>query len=101
MTAKLIGKWIRPDGGYILEIKSIGSNGILEAAYFNPSPIRVSTARVEQLDGTIKVFVELRDTGYSGCTYNLIYDSTEDKLKGLYFQATQQQIYEIFFDRLK
>src|ERR1035441_6979673 len=37
--AKLVGKWERPDGGYILEIKSVDPSGKLYAGYFNPDPI--------------------------------------------------------------
>jgi len=35
----LVGRWIRPDGGYIIEIRNVDSNGILAAAYFNPRPV--------------------------------------------------------------
>ena len=38
---KLIGRWLRPDGGYILEISHISSDRKMEAAYFNPRPINV------------------------------------------------------------
>src|SRR5689334_1241998 len=33
---KLKGQWRRPDGGYILAIKSIDDNGGIDAGYFNP-----------------------------------------------------------------
>lgn len=33
---KLIGRWLRPDGGYVIEIRNISSGGKMEAAYFNP-----------------------------------------------------------------
>src|SRR5512142_1276337 len=32
---KLKGKWLRPDGGYVLEIKNADDAGRLEAFYFN------------------------------------------------------------------
>jgi len=34
-TSKLIGSWVRPDGGYLLEIKSIDKGGSMQATYFN------------------------------------------------------------------
>jgi len=98
---KLAGKWIRTDGDYMLEIKTVAADGQLAAAYFNPNPIKVSKAE-SKIDGdTAKVFVELTDTGYPGCTYTLTYDALEDQLKGIYFQAAMQQRYEIFFIRMK
>jgi hypothetical protein len=33
---RLIGQWVRPDGGYVLELKEIGDDGSLKAAYYNP-----------------------------------------------------------------
>jgi hypothetical protein len=38
---------------------------------------------------------------YPGCTYTLRYDATADQLFGQYFQATQQQTYDVTFARLK
>jgi hypothetical protein len=38
---KLKGRWQRPDGGYIMEIKSVASDGAMDAAYFNPKSIHV------------------------------------------------------------
>src|SRR5512147_1971506 len=33
---KLTGLWQRPDGGYLIEIRSVGPDGEMDAAYFNP-----------------------------------------------------------------
>lgn len=44
---KLKGKWLRPDGGYVLEIKRLLPQNELEAAYFNPNPISLLTPMVE------------------------------------------------------
>src|SRR4051794_32510018 len=33
---KLEGKWLRHDGGYVLQIQNVASNGKMDAAYFNP-----------------------------------------------------------------
>lgn len=97
---KLLGKWVRPDGGYVIEIKSVDENGKLEAGYFNPRPIHVARAEASGQDSMIKVLIELRDVNYPGSTYTLAYDSTADQLKGVYFQAVERQQYEIFFVRM-
>ncbi len=98
---KLIGKWVRPDGGYVISIHNIDSRGQVQAAYFNPNPINVSKAMATSEVGKIKLFVELRDVGYPGSKYNLTYNPREDMLQGTYFQAQIQQLYQVFFRRMK
>ena len=98
---KLVGRWERPDGGYVLEIKSIDPSGKAEVAYYNPNPINVSRAAAWRDKGVSKIVVELRDAGYPGCTYTLEYNPQSDQLFGQYFQAAQQQTYEIVFTRLQ
>jgi len=98
---KLIGRWLRPDGGYVIEIRNINSGGKMEAAYFNPRPINVSQAEVFRKTGGLEVFVELRDTGYPGSTYTLTYNPQQDMLTGIYFQATIGQSFEVIFVRSK
>ncbi len=96
----LKGRWRRPDGGYVIDIKDIDSSGKMVAAYFNPRPINVSRAEAA-LDGTtLKVFVELRDVNYPGATYRLTYDPGSDQLRGIYHQPALQQSFEIFFVRM-
>ncbi len=99
--SKLIGKWLRPDGGYILEIKSVEESGKIEALYSNPQPIHVSRAEASQDGTSIKVFVELRDVNYPGSTYDLNYEPQNDQLKGGYYQAAIKQTFEVFFVRIK
>ena len=96
---KLTGRWLRPDGGYILEIRSISPEGKVDAAYLNPRPIRVARAEALQQGGALALFVELRDVNYPGSTYKLIYDPARDVLAGLYFQALQQQTFDVEFVR--
>jgi len=98
---RLKGKWMRPDGGYVIEINHGSPDGTLECAYFNPNPIHVSQAQVTSEGENIKLFVELQDTGYPGCTYHLTYDPVSDQLKGIYYQAAVQQSYEIMFNRIQ
>lgn len=35
----LPGRWVRPDGGYVIAIKSVDAGGKLEASYANPNPL--------------------------------------------------------------
>jgi hypothetical protein len=98
---RLIGRWVRPDGGYVLELKEIGKDGVLKAAYFNPRSINVARAEFSRKDGTLTVFVELRDVNYPGSKYNLQYDPNSDRLVGTYFQAVQSQTYGVEFIRSK
>jgi len=96
---KLSGQWLRPDGGYILELSNPTPGGLLKATYFNPRPINVSRAEWKFQEGRLSVYVELRDANYPGSTYTLDYDPAGDRLKGIYFQAALQQQFEVEFER--
>ncbi len=97
---KLTGRWLRPDGGYILEIKSVNdTTGQMDAGYFNPNPINVSKAEASREGATVKVFVELRAPNYPGSTYTLAYDPATDHLTGMYFQAALKQQFDVDFER--
>ena len=85
----------------MLELSSAEPDGQLKAAYFNPRPINVAVAQWKLQDGRLQVFVELRDVNYPGSTYTLSYEPITDRLKGIYFQAVQQQQFEVFFERKK
>lgn len=97
----LIGRWQRTDGGYVIEIKRVATDGAMEAAYFNPRPINVSQAKASVFKGYLKVEVELRDTGYPGSSYTLLYDPDKDALLGVYYQALQKQNFDVVFVRMK
>ena len=56
----LHGRWLRPDGGYILDIRDVDARGTIEAVYLNPRPITVARAEATRDGSTLKVFVELR-----------------------------------------
>jgi len=101
MARSLQGRWTRPDGGYVLEIKRVAADGKLDAAYFNPRPIRVAAARASREGSTIRVYIELRDENYPGSTYNLSFDPRTDRLSGDYYQAVARQRFPIFFVRMK
>ena len=96
-----MGKWQRPDGGYVLEIKSVDGSGKLEVAYFNPDPINVSRAAAWRDKGTSKLVIELRDVNYPGCIYTLEHNPQSDQLFGQYFQAALQETFEVVFSRMR
>lgn len=98
---KLLGKWQRPDGGYVIEIKGVDADGKLDAAYFNPKPIHVAKALAAMDGATLKLFIELRDVNYPGSTYTLVYVPGGDYFTGIYYQALQQQSFEVNFVRMK
>jgi len=98
---RLEGRWVRPDGGYVLELAEIKKDGTLKASYFNPKPIKVFSATWSRKEGKINLFVELRDVNYPGSTYTLQYDPKSDQLKGTYFQAVEKQTFNIEFVRTK
>jgi len=99
--ATLPGRWVRPDGGYVINIKSVDASGKLDASYANPNPLPFSRAEATRNGNTIKLFFELRAGGYNGSTYTLTYDPASDTLKGVYFQAVAQQKFDIYFMRYK
>lgn len=97
----LKGRWLRPDGGYIIQIRNVDAAGKVDAGYFNPRAINVSRAQATRESGKIKVFIELRDVGYPGSTYDLVYNAKEDVLVGVYHQAVVNQIFDVYFTRIK
>jgi len=94
---KLIGKWVRPDGGYVLDIKSISPDGKIEMAYLNPNPINVSKAQTKIKEGIINIFIELRDQYYPGNYYTLTFDSQNKRLVGVYHHLGLNQDFDVYF----
>ncbi len=97
---KLVGRWLRTDSPYVIEIHEVSPDGTLRAGYYNPQPINVSAAKVENKNGTLQVFVELHDAGYPGSNYTLNYNPQNDALEGTYFQATLRQNFNVAFMRM-
>jgi hypothetical protein len=96
---RLVGSWVRPDGGYVIEISKIHPDGKVNAAYFNPRSIHVSRSTVSEKDGLIELFIELQGRGYPGSTYTLRYNPAYDVMVGTYFQAVIQQPFDVIFQR--
>ncbi len=97
----LKGHWLRLDGGYIFEIRAVDPNGKIDAVYLNPRPITIAKAEAVRDGSKLNVFVELRAPNYPGSTYTLTYDREHDQLRGNYFQAVQQQNFNVYFVRMK
>ena len=97
----LTGRWTRTDGDYAIEIKSINADGKVDAAYFNPRPINVARAGASRDGGVLRLFMELRDSGYPGCLYKLTLDKSARTLTGTYFQAAQNETYEVIFEKAR
>jgi hypothetical protein len=97
---KLKGRWLRDSGGYVIEIRGVGPGGKLDAAYFNPNPIRVGKAEASAPGGVPQVVVELRDVNYPGSTYTLSYDAKTDRLVGRYYQAVARETFPVYFMRM-
>lgn len=96
---KVLGKWLRSDGGYVLELRSAELSGVMQAGYFNPKSINVSRAIWMQGGTGFQVVVELNDVGYPGATYVLSHDTQSDRLIGKYNQPAMQQSFDIEFVR--
>jgi hypothetical protein len=97
----LLGRWVRPDGGYVINILAADSGGKLNAGYANPSPLPFAAAQASRNDGVLNVFFELRAGGYNGSTYTLTYDPSKDILRGVYYQAVARQTFDVYFVRGK
>ena len=97
----LSGRWVRLDGGYILDVRGVGADGKIDAVYLNPRPIAVAKADATRDGSSLKLFIELRAPGYPGSTYTLVYDPRTDQLEGVYYQAALQQRFDVSFVRMK
>lgn len=98
-TERLVGRWVRPDGGYLLEFSTFTADGNLTATYNNQRPVHVAQAKWRANAAGVDLFIELRDVNYPGSTYRLHYAPASDRLQGIYFQAMYQQSYPVEFIR--
>lgn len=96
---RLVGRWVRSDGGYVLEIRRAEPDGRLEATYLNPRSIHVARAEWRREGDSLTVFIELRDVNYPGSTYSLAFSPGQDRLAGSYFQALERQTFDVRFVR--
>ena len=94
---RLVGRWLRSDGGYVLEIRRAEPDGRLDAAYLNPRSIHIARAEWRREGGNLTLFIELRDVNYPGSTYRLAFSPDPDRLSGSYFQAVERQTFDVRF----
>ena len=97
----LVGRWVRPDRGYVILVHNDDSSGRVEVEYLNPQPVYVSQAEASLHGDTPRLFIELTDSGYPGSTYTLDYKAEDDVLTGIYYQAVQQRAYSVVFVRVE
>ena len=95
----LIGQWVRPDGGYILDIQSIKPDGKIVMAYLNPRKINVSKATAGVKKNKIDIFIELRDRDYPGNYYTLSFEPEANRLVGIYHHLGLNQNFDVYFIR--
>jgi hypothetical protein len=96
----LLGRWLRTDGDYLLDVRGIEGTGKAQVAYFNPRPIHVARAEASREGELLKLMVVLEDVGYPGSSYTLIYSPIERNLAGEYYQAALQETFDVSFTRL-
>ena len=95
----IAGEWQRTDGGYLIKVNDVQTDGKATVEYFNPSPIHVAQATISRQEGLIKLFIKFQDKGYEGSTYTLYYYAEKDALAGFYYQAAMNRTYEVIFMR--
>jgi len=95
----LKGTWIRPDGGYRIEIAGVASDGQIAATYFNPNRLPFAKALATMDRAMLRAAFELQAGGYAGSTYDLTYELASDRLKGIYYQAVMKQKFDVYFVR--
>jgi hypothetical protein len=100
-VVKMLGRWLRSDGTYVLELRGADKSGVVQAGYFNPKSIHVSRAIWMRGPEGLQVVVELNDVGYPGATYVLEHDAKEDRLVGKYNQPQMGQTFDVDFVRQK
>lgn len=61
----------------------------------------MARAEASRVEARLKVFIELRDTGYPGATYTLIHDAGKNVLEGIYDQPAVGQTFVVHFIPMK
>lgn len=95
----LVGSWQRTDAAYLIKITTVGDEGVLDAAYFNPNPINVGQSGWRVYEKVLQIYVQMDDVNYRGSFYDLSYDKEKNILRGTYYQATLKQTYNVIFKR--
>jgi hypothetical protein len=94
------GDWVRTDADYVLQVVQLKDDGNAEVKYLNPKPINVGKATWRDENGFLLIYVELRDVNYPGSNYTLVYNPDKNMLTGQYFQAVEQQTFQVEFRKI-
>jgi len=92
------GTWLRSDGTYKVEIEAGKEAGTVVARYFNPDPINVETSIFDEVEEQPRLEFVLRDEGYPGSAYRLIYFAERRVLLGTYARPDAEPS-QVFFVR--
>jgi len=95
----IVGRWVRQDYPYVIDIEKTDALGALTAHYYNPKRINVESARVKNDAGILIVEVVLRDKSYKGSRYTLNYKPMLKLLEGQYYHARSGQSLAVSFRR--
>lgn len=89
------GAWLRSDGIYRVEIEPGAVAGSVVARYFNPDPINVEAASFDEVGGQPRIEFILRDEGYPGSAYQLVFMAERRVLVGTYARPDSEpaQVY--------
>ena len=98
---RLVGRWVRLQGGYVITIRAVDADGKLDASYANPRPLPFHVAVASRDGNALKLLFELRAGGYNGSTYTLSYDAANDRLIGVFDQVVAKQKFDVVFARDK
>ena len=98
---RLVGRWVRLQGGYVITIRAVDADGKLDASYANPRPLPFHVAVASRDGNALKLLFELRAGGYNGSTYTLSYDAANDRLTGVFDQVVAKQKFDVVFARDK
>jgi len=98
---RLVGRWVRLQGGYVITIRAVDADGKLDAGYENPRPLPFHVAVASRDGSALKLLFELRAGGYNGSTYTLSYDAANDRLTGVFDQVVAKQKFDVVFARDK
>ena len=98
---RLVGRWVRLQGGYVITIRAVDTDGKLDASYANPRPLPFHVAVASRDGNAFKLLFELRAGGYNGSTYTLSYDAANDRLTGVFDQVVAKEKFDVVFARDK
>jgi hypothetical protein len=91
-----VGTWLRADGTYRLQIEAGAVAGSVVVRYFNPEPINVERATFDEIEGQPRLEFVLRDEGYPGSAYRLIFLAERRVLVGTYARPDSEPA-EVYF----